>query len=81
MAEVRERAPPPCPGAGRPRPWAAEEWSGPGQERPGPAGATAHLLSGTGHALGGSFAWNLVGMGPGLGGSGGVLGLRGQFEG
>lgn len=30
MAEVRERAPPPRPGAGRPWALAGEEWSGPG---------------------------------------------------
>lgn len=72
---------PPRPGAGRPRALVGEEWSGPGQERPGPAGATAHLLSGTGHAVGASFAGNLVGKGPGVAGNGGVVGLGGQFEG
>jgi hypothetical protein len=40
------------------------ERGGPGQERSGPAGAAAHLLSGSGRAPAG-FPGNLVGMGPG----------------
>ena len=68
----RSRAPP---GPGR----GGVEWAWLG--RPSPAGATAHLLSRTGRALGGSFSWNLVGMGLWVGESGGVVRLRGHFKG